>query len=208
MDTQKNKIIIIAVLLGLLFVSVIGYIAYPSVRDMGKVRVEISLAPTDADFYINDKLYPQRVGFFEPGEYKVKAVKGGYRTHEETIRIHKEQKEYVIPISLIPESAGALAESDRYQDLYLKNEGLAGKQAQSDGIIFRANNPIVKRLPYKTMLYTIGYQADKSNPSGIIITIDAPEGLRDDVVAQIERWGYDPTTLNIVFRKYENPFES
>lgn len=70
------------------------------------------------------------------------------------------------------------------------------------------SNPIAARLPYKSLLYTIDYRTDPADSTGrsIILEIDAPQGRREQVLAQLERWGYNPTNLNIEFINYRNPF--
>ena len=201
----------IAFLAGAIVIASIGgivYYAYYMLVVAGKVDVEISLAPSDASLQVNGASEEPGSKLREPGVYKITASKKGYKSYSEEITVDLNRNPLSIPVTLQPESGTALIESEKYRDEYLRNEGIAGKQAQINGEMFRARNPIVAKLPYKTLLYTIGYRADNTDPTGnsIIIEVDAPEGLRDDVIAQISRWGYDPTDLNIRFRNYENPF--
>jgi len=63
-------------------------------------------------------------------------------------------------------------------------------------------------LPYDNLVYTIGYQADPSDPTGqsVIIDIDAAEGYRNAAVDKIRELGYDPADYKITFEGYVNPF--
>lgn len=192
------------VVVALFIYSFYGVIAYS-----GKVKVTVTVAPFDAAIYVNGDSTNAGTTYLKPGTYTFLASKSGYKDGKKTVVIDDSQKEIDVPISLTPESDDAKKEADKNSAAYLKNEGLAGKQAEADGVAFRDRNTIVSKLPYKTLLYTIGYQSDTSDPSGmsIIVTVEANEGMRADVVAQIARWGYDPTELNIQFRNYRNPFQ-
>lgn len=207
LQQNKGKLIITGVILAI--IGLVGYSVFYVQVYAGKSEVEISLAPSDAALYVDNVRQQKHTLLLMPGKHTIKAEKEGYRTHITDITVTEGQEKQVIPISLAYESDDALVDSTNRRDEFLKNEGIAGAQAQLEGTKFREKNTIVQRLPYRTLLYTIGYQADPADPTGnsIIVTIDAPAGLRDDVVAEIERWGYDPTELNLMFRKYANPFE-
>jgi hypothetical protein len=196
-------------IIGIFTIGLFAYISFNTIMYAGKVRVEISTAPSDAIVMINGKTTSAKVHYLEPKKYTFSASKDGFETHTETIYLTEDQTEADVALSLIALTDDAKSEADKNMEQYLRNEGIAGKQKSADGLRFREKNPIVEKLPYKTLLYTIGYRSDKTDPSGmsIIIEVDTTEGRRADVVAQIERWGYDPTKLNIQFRNYENPFD-
>ena len=205
--TRKHPLGFTLSLIGLLALLLIAYSLFITIAYSGKTKVELSLVPNDAQLQINSKKASPGTQYLPPGTYTITASKDGYSEYKKTFIITN--NETSIPISLIPQSSLAKADAEKNNDDYLKNEGIGGKQANIDGQRFRERNPIVEKLPYRTLLYTIGYQGDTSDPSGmsIIVTVDTNNGLRADVVAQIERWGYDPTQLNIQFRNYRNPFE-
>lgn len=196
---------IVAVVVALLF----AYSIYDAVTRGGKVKVTVSVAPKDAALLIDGKASQEHTLYVAPGKHTFSASKDGYESYDGEVYIEKDQGDTSVALSLPAKTDDAKKEADENQADYLENEGIAGKQANADGARFRDKNPIVSKLPYKTMLYTIGYQSDTSDPSGmsIIVTVDANDGMRADVVAQIARWGYDPTELNIQFRNYRNPFQ-
>ncbi len=203
----------VAVTIWLLIVALIGvfiYLTYTTIQTAGKIPVTINLVPSDATLTLNSQVSPPGKLYLPPGTYELDATKTGYSSFKQTIYVNELNKDAEIAVSLTPESSEAEKWAKQNQSQYLKNEGIAGKQAQVDGRKFRELNPIVQNLPYKTLLYTIGYRADTTDPTGnsIIIEIDASEGTRENVISQIERWGYDPTTLNIQFKNYTNPFAS
>lgn len=201
----------LAITIWLFIVVLIGifiYLTYTTVHNAGKIPVTINLVPSDATLTLNNQVSASGKVYLTPGTYELDAAKTGYSSYNRTIQVGEINKDAEIAISLLPESSEAEKWAKENQSQYLKNEGIAGKQAQVDGRKFRELNPIVQKLPYKTLLYTIGYRADNSDPTGnsIIVEIDTSEGRRENVVSQIERWGYDPTKLNIQFKNYTNPF--
>lgn len=195
-------------LIGGFIVFLFLYISFVTIAYGGKVKVTISVVPKDAVVTIDGKETGSRTLYLEPKKYAFSASKDGYEKYSKDIYLEENQSESTVALSLVAITDSAQTEAERNQNDYLKNEGIAGKQKRDDGLRFREKNPIVNKLPYKTLLYTLGYRADPSDPSGmsIIIEIDTAEGMRADVAKQIARWGYDPTEMNIRFRNYENPF--
>lgn len=196
-------------IIGTVIVTLFVIISVNTIMFAGKVKIVITTAPSDIVVKLDGKEIKDRTLYLEPRKYTFSGSKEGYETHTKDFYLEEGQGDTAVALSLIAQNEQTRKESRDNQADYLKNEGIAGKQKNADGKRFREKNTIVSKLPYKTLLYTIGYRADKSDPSGmsIIIEIDAAEGLRRDVVAQIERWGYDPTEMNINFRGYENPFD-
>ena len=205
---KRNIIGLALTAIVLIIILLIALFVYDTAVYGGKVRVTIELVPKDARLTINGE--PKQPGTLPltPGKYRVSASKDGYSQFDEDIYINKGDTEKSIPVSLIARSPEAEEEAKTNREAYLKNEGIGGRQAQTTGELFRDRNPIVSKLPFKTMFYTIGYRADNSDPSGmsLIIVIEAEEGDRMKAVYQIERWGYDPIKMNIQFRYYTNPF--
>lgn len=205
---NRHKVGITVGIVVVIFVGLFIYLAVTAVTQIGKARVELSIAPSGAELLINDKKMQPGTLYLEPGRYTITLRKAGFETRTEQRIISTANENLRIPMSLIPVSKDAEAEMKAKNDEYLANEAIGGELAQAFGQEVREKNSIISYLPYRTSFYTIGYQndsSDKSNTS-IIVTIDANEGDRAKAVAQIERWGYDATTMNIQFRAYTNPF--
>ena len=195
-------------IIGVIAIAVFAFLTYTAIVYGGKVKVMLYPAPSDAQVLIDGKVTTDRTVYLEPKKYTITASKDGYEGFSKDVYLEKDQGEASIALSLDAKTDTAKKEKQENTSEYLTNEGIAGKQANADGQRFRNKNPIVSKLPFKNILYTIGYRSDTNDPSGmsIIIEVDANEGRRGDVIKQIERWGYDPTELNIQFRNYENPF--
>jgi len=195
--------------LGIMLLLLVGYFVYITNERSGKIAVEVVAVPGDAHITINNAVFSPGIAYLKPGYYEIKATKEGFADFSSVASIES-TSDQAIPIPMEATSDEAKKWAEDNQDKYLELEGRAGKSAQQRGDVFQEKNPIVKHLPYDSFLYTIGYKADPSDPSGnsIIIEIDAGEGYRQAAIYQISQWGYNPADFKINFRNYKNPFTS
>lgn len=203
----KHRALSIGIFLLILALPVVYY--FFTVADRaGKTQVTVRIVPADATVTIGDKKVSSGDIWLKPGAYPVKGSKGGFADYSSSEVVGTEKK--LIVVLLNPESDEAKRWADKNRDKYMEVEGQAGDNARLEGEAFRDKNPIVNLLPYKSLIYTIGYRADPSDASGnsIIIEINTSESYRDDAVYQIYQWGYDPTDYKVNFKEYSNPFAS
>lgn len=207
LKTRKVEASLLLVLL--LFCSLLFYLWFTFIAYNGQTRVIFEIVPNDATLKIDNKQVNSRAISLKPGTYALEVTKKGYVTFEDKLIVFENVKDTTIPVSLVPITSEAIQESEKNESKYFSNEALGGKRAQQVGNIFRDKNPIVSRLPFKNFFYTIGYRSDNARLDGtsIIITINAVEGLRANAAAEIERWGYNPPSLNIELKNYRNPFD-
>jgi len=205
-DLPKNIKAALLIFAVLITMSVV-YGVYTVVNRSGKVQVTIDIVPADATATLNGTPISSGETYITPGKYTIKANKEGFAEYSREFDINEEGQ--LITILLTPVSTEAQDWVRQNEREYLGAEGRAGEAAIAEGEAFRKQNPIVDVLPYSSLLYTIGYRADPSDPSGnsIILTIDASEGYRNAAIEQIRNLGYDPTNYKINFKDYKNPFE-
>lgn len=194
-------------LITLAVVGLLGYGAYIAISRAGKEAVQVYLTPEDASLTANGESLGTGTVYLTPGEYEIKASKEGFESYNKKITITSPNTSD-IDIALQPMSEEAKKWAAENQKLYLAYEGRAGKRANQEGEEFSKKNPVASRLPIDTFLYSIGYRADTSDPSGdsIIIVISAPEGYRRAALERFRDLGYDPTDFTIEFTNYKNPF--
>ena len=206
--SKRTYIIIGLLLTGIVIVGVITYFTKNiTAPKAGEIDITINLVPKDAKLIV-DGVEQTAVSLrVKEGIHTFHASKPGFSTYSRDEYVSK-SKDPNINISLGPESEEAKKWSQDNQILYNENERRGAQKAQEDGKKFRDKNTIVNHLPYKNYIYTIGYRANPADPSGdtIIIEIDASEGNREYALAQIRRWGIDPTEYIINFKDYTNPF--
>jgi len=207
-DTLNQNKKLIGVAIGILLIAVIGYLTFIAVSRSGKLPVTINAVPSDASITIDGKKTSGKTAYVTPGSHEFKATKDGFTAFKASHYIDHENQVVTIPLS--PESKEATKWAQDNQALYTQLEGVASQAANDQGQAFEDKNPITSLLPFNNYLYTIGYHADPSDPSGnsIIIDIDAADGYRQSALNQLYQWGYDPTNFTINFNNYKNPFTS
>lgn len=203
---KKHKIAVLAA--GLLLIAFVGVAIYIVTTRAGKEPVEVYLLPSDTQLTANGKPLHAGTAYLAPGEYEIKAERGGFKTETKKVTIVSPNT-LSIDIALDPQSESAAQWAKDNEQLYLDFEGRKGIRANQEGETFSTLNPITSVIPYENLLYTIGYRADPTDPSGntIIIEIDSMNGYRNAAINKIRDLGYDPTDFKIQFRDYESPFD-
>lgn len=204
---RQRTTIIIAIIIGLVFIGAIAYSIYTAISRSGKEPVEVYILPPEATVTVNGQKITAGTQYLAPGTYEIEAKSEGFADSKESVTIGKPNKEF-IDIGLTPVSDKAKEWAAKNNNLYLAREGRGGERARERGEAFKNLNPITRHLPINTILYTIGYTLDPSDPSGnsIILQVNAPQGYREGVLGKIRELGYDPTNFKINFKVYESPF--
>lgn len=189
-----------------LAISVIYGLNYFSNKD--KAKLEIISVPGDAKIEIigESKTLTTRSGdkYLEPGKYKVRGSKDGFGAFETDIEVDDSKKTLVVLLD--PESDGAKKWAEKNSKKYQQAESIAGRLSQEAGEKFRANNPIIEKLPLNEGYYRIDYGEDENNNLVLYITADRPVG-RQVGIEKIRFWGYEPSDFRIKFNNLKNPFE-
>lgn len=202
---NNRKRIILLVLA--MTIGIIGYAIYIPISRIGKLPVTLVTVPGDARVTIDSMSYSNGTIYLQPNKrYNITVSKDGFATDTQSVYIG--QNDRIIAAALLASSEQAKKWAEENQDKYLALEKVRGEAASEKGDKTQTNNPIISLLPFSNYLYTIGYKANPTDPSGssIIVTINASEGYRQAALRQIEDWGYDPTRLTIEFVNYRNPF--
>lgn len=205
MNSTRIKLIIAGVILALVVTATI-YTLYMNTERAGKVAVQIDFVPTDSNVTINGERLSRGTAYLAPGEYHVRGDKDGFSSFEQTFLVNEARA--IIALSLQPISDEAKEWAERHEKDYGRIDSHGAQLARLSGKFFHEQNPIARHLPYRSLIYSIGYKADPTDPinRGIIIVIDAPEPYRQAALNKIRNLGFDPTDFTIEFLNYENPF--
>ena len=191
---MNKRIISILLFLSSLIILTYGIVIYTS--RINAVPVFLLVSPNKAEITVeNKKIIGSQIIYLEPGIYDFKAFRDGFKS--ETVNIE---------VSLIPITQEAIKE------LKSSSRGAEIDKITTDKLVDEQKaledaNPIIKKLPIKNLIYSIGYRVDPNIPNGIIVEIDTIEGYRNAAINKIKEQGFDPSKLNIVFRNYANAFK-
>ena len=201
---MNKRTISILLFLSSLIILTYGIVIYTS--RINTVPVFLLVSPNKAEITVeNKKIIGSQIIYLEPGIYDFKASRDGFK--RETVHIEvKKDKPLRIVFSLIPITQEAIKE------LKSPSRGAEIDKITTDKLVDEQKaledaNPIIKKLPIKNLIYSIGYRVDPNIPNGIIIEIDTIEGYRNAAINKIKEQGFDPSKLNIVFRNYANAFK-
>lgn len=188
----------VIVLLAILIISAID--------KQGLEKIELVSYPSDAMVSINGAEPTVSKEFYlKPGRYTASFEREGFS--KETIRIDTElDGDYPLLASLLAQSKEAeqweednKSERERFETL---SSGILRDQGEDQ----RGDYPIIRYLPSKSNLYSIGYVTNDDR--SIVVTIHAPDVYVPYAINQIENWGIDPEDYEIDFVNQRNVFEN
>ena len=199
---MMNKKIISSILI-LLSASTLVYGAITYVNRYDTTPVYLLTSPDKAEITTDSqKFIGSQVVYLKPGTYNFKASRSGFK--DENINILLIIFLFIIS-ALTPTTEEAIKElqsSSKTSEIdRATTDRLANEQKKLEDA-----NPIIKKLPIKNLIYSIGYKADPSHKNGVIVEIDTIEGYRNAALNKIKEQGFDPSKLNITFRNYANTF--
>ena len=198
-ESQKKYIILA---LSILCAAMLLLIVSTVIGRAGKTAVSFVVSPDETQIeFNNQKITGSKTVYLKPGEYSFKATRDGFR--ENTIQTTVKDKPVRVVFTLIP--TGNVSKSEKSTNAS-KIDKITTEALEKEQTTLAEANPIIKKLPIKNFIYSIGYRADPSKENSIIVEIDAPKGYKNAAVNEIKRAGFDPSKLNINFRDYANPF--
>lgn len=205
---MRQKLIIVGVISAI--VLLFGISIWSAQKNAKRsATIDVEVVPTESQIQINNKRAKVGKQKIEPGNLTITVSKTGFITETRQVTA-KAKVESFIGISLVPNTA---ATNDWYvvhpEDAQ-KAEGISSQNFDVASSAL-ANNPLVKRLPFigAGFEFRIDYGAprDPNNPGQPIIYIQAATvSGRQDGLQWIKSFGYDPATMDIVFKDVVNPF--
>ncbi len=201
---MMNKKVISSILI-LLSASTLVYGAITYVNRYDTTPVYLLTSPDKAEITTgNQKFIGSQVVYLKPGTYNFKASRSGFKDENINVEVKKGNPLRII-FALTPTTEKAIKElqsSSKTSEIdRATTDRLANEQKKLEDA-----NPIIKKLPIKNLIYSIGYKADPNHRNGVIVEIDTIEGYRNAALNKIKEQGFDPSKLNITFRNYANTF--
>ncbi|HEY6737083.1 MAG TPA: PEGA domain-containing protein [Candidatus Saccharimonadia bacterium] len=186
-------------------------LGYNWVINLGKGTVKLTTVPSDATVKIDDKISAKPGDIkLSPGTHILVVSRTGFDSKSLTVTIQQNEIQSQTVV-LTPNSTAGQTYINDHPDERQIGEGQAGAITDQQGKIITDQNPILRILPYKGKDFVIGYgisQAHPDDPHAVAIYIDTPKpnfapDARTNALKWIASQGYDPNTLEIIYR-YNN----
>lgn len=158
-DTRK-KIIIIG---GGVLLVIIVILAIFSFQRVGKVGIEIVLAPKQATLTIDGQPASAGTVYLTKGQHTLKASLEHFDDTSVTIDTNTIDPQKAIYLSPYPNSVEAFAWLQNHPEAQSERERLSGENEAQQLQEALNIHPIMKKLPYETIDYKIGYRVTDEN---------------------------------------------
>lgn len=204
---RQYRSIIVWSTIGIIILGTFWY-AFVLSQRAGKTPLTLVVVPQHAKVTMNDTKVASGTHYLLPGRYTIIAQAEGFLNYRKDIQLGPDSVD--LPVALVPISQEAKEWVKKNQQLY---QGIVDKSRSQEAqvtALIRQKNPIVDRLPFENMLFSIAYRADPSDDthSQIILNVTAKEGYRRSAFQKIREWGYEPADYKIEFIGQRDPFAS
>ncbi len=200
---NKKGIIAIIAFFALVFITVTIIYLIKTIPRHGTVEVTIKYAPFSSTVKLGDKtLKNNDVNYIKPGEYELTASLDGFETITQTVTINEATTLYG---SLVPNTKEGEDTYNKNTRDYKSIEEYYANELIKQGIEDRNNWPIIKKLPFKNTLFSLGYVIQDNN---IIISVNATETYLNNAISKLISFNKEGDLLKyeIQYKKFTNPF--
>lgn len=166
---------ILKILIPLFAVALIGVIIYSIstiIYRAGKYEVKVVFAPYAASVKLGDKkISNNATHYIAPGKYHVTVEYKDFITFEEDVEVNSDTKTIYGALTPVNDDGETymnqhMVEFGRIQDIFISQEGSSGDKAYERW-------PILRKLPVKEPLYTIGYGMPAQDEVVITLKVSA-----------------------------------
>lgn len=173
-------------------------------RNSGKTKITFTTAPGTAKIFINGKINSSGKSIHvSPGKYEIAAESNGFSSAKKQVEVKGEDLEVFFALTPLTPAAQDYAANNPEE--FLDAEGSAGQTTRQEGEDFEANNPIIKLLPYHSLLLNIDYRISSSDTKKVALIIDAYDSQnRNYALSLIRSWGYEPSDYEVEFLNFIN----
>ncbi len=175
---------------------------------IGKKAIKLTVLPTYASVTIDGKKVSTRTTvYLKEGTHTIIA------SAAEFVAESRDFSTNTLPyldMSLLPSSDKGKQWAERNENLYTAMQARAEKAVVSTGQELASRYPIVDELPYtEEDSFKIGFVTPDGTADSFVLTIHADSSLgRATALAQIRRWGYNPSEYVIRYVGFTNPLST
>lgn len=210
----KKEILAVGIVGAILFFTIIFSIIVLIMR-AGKVKVEVHVAPYDAQLILNEtEIKNNKKIYLEPGKYHLSAKRDHFDDLEIDFQVSKDLP-YVVAVMNPSDEEGEKYITSHNAE-FRRVEGFVGTLMNKSGELERKKYPILKYLPINNRFYSISYSypdyVDGSDTGEPVILVKADSAYIDTAVAKMKTFeGVSLIDYEINFNldnKFKNPSSS
>lgn len=215
MSTQNTRIkrLLIAAIVLILLVLVGGFVSI--VNKSSKTRLEITVAPSSAQFFIDGRKAATGTQYLATGKHVLKARLTGFDGYSRTVQIDKNMKNKTFNILLTPNTAAGQNYLDDNPALQLEREGLGGLLFGENGRKVTEKYQFLSKLPLVRQRFSVNYgdavqtkKKDGDVAIALYVQTTDPTEKRNALRTISDALGVTPADIEIIFENYYNPFNT
>jgi len=174
-----------------------------SAKNIGKLPITINVTPDDSQLVIDKKIKVKAGDLrLKPGNHVVTMSRPGFASQTSHIVVSKNSLSF--RFALHPNSLEGAQWLEQHSAQAREGEAVSSQQFDKNVDSSIAVTPLIKYLPFIDNEYRIDYGASIQKPndpsaSAIIISSSSENG-KQDALSWIRFKGYDPATLEIIYR--------
>jgi hypothetical protein len=202
--TGLARIVLMIFALFLGFLLTYNFTKPPKLSSVGYIKTMV--APSGANIKLDGKGIKAGIFKVGVGKHQVNFSKNGFASQSKTIEVVNDQTVFAGVVLQPNSQKTANWYTDHLDDKNLA-QGVTGAEVQAQDSNISQNYPILSQLPFISSWY--GYRIDSgSNKSGQpIIYVTATDSVaRQNAITWINKSGYDPADLKVIFKNVTNPF--
>lgn len=199
MEPERKRSVIIAILVGVVFVAAVLYLVH---WQSLSAKITVVAVPSKSTVTINGNHGRNGLNRVKPGQYTVFVSMEGFTSVTQKVSVKKGDNK-TLDFVLTPNSAATANWYTTHKEDEQKAEGISSRNNDKITKESVKNAPLIQLLPF--VGGGLEFRVDYGNPPGSqasqpVIYITAPtEQGQQDGVAWIRSIGYDPSDYNIKF---------
>lgn len=203
MDRKRIRLVIISSAL-LFLIPIVAFVVNTINNGIYSAKLELVVAPLDAEVLINDEVGQPGIVRLKPGSYTIKVQKQGFDTQITKVEL-SEKDEKVLYFALFPNDDNTMDwYKNHTEDALVLGAFSVYLHGESEELV--RQNEIASKLSIDNSMYKLGYSEYCEGESEFCIVIDARFGVRSTAIKRLTQIDNGIGKYKIKYLNYSSPF--
>lgn len=203
MDRKKIRLVIISSAV-LFLIPIVAFVVNTINNGIYSAKIELVVAPSDAEILINDEVGRSGIVRLKPGSYTIKVQKQGFDTQITKVEL-SEKDEKVLYFALFPNDDNTMDwYKNHTEDALVLGAFSVYLHGESEELV--RQNEIASKLSIDNSMYKLGYSEYCEGESEFCIVIDARFGVRSAAIKRLTQIDNGIGKYKIKYLNYSSPF--